>query len=272
MVTQDPFALTKCNKCGFVITNPHPVIAKIGKYYKSDTYISHTNKSNSIINKLYKIIRKITLRQKLNYIETYSKTGKLLDYGCGTGHFLQYAKEKGWTVSGIEPDTDARSIAQTNVDQHIYKDLEEFNTKNQTSSYDTIILFHVLEHVHQLNDVLSQLISLLKEKGTLIIALPNHLSFDAIHYKEFWAAYDVPRHLYHFTQNDLANLAQKHGLKLVATIPMKFDSYYVSMLSEKNKRGHTRYLRAFTNGYRSNRRAKKTKEYSSLLYVLSNNG
>jgi hypothetical protein len=98
---------------------------------------------------------------------------------------------------------------------------------------------------------------------------PNCTSLDAKIYKEEWAAYDVPRHLYHFTPKDIDALFLKHDLKVFRVLPMVFDSFYVSMLSEKIKTGKTNILRSTWNGFRSNMSAIKTgKTYSSQIYLI----
>ncbi|GAB5525840.1 MAG: methyltransferase domain-containing protein [Roseivirga sp.] len=264
-LSKEVFALQKCSQCNTLLTNPRPDQKSIVTYYKSDSYISHSNQSNSLINIIYKKVRSITLRHKLKMLERFAFQGKLLDYGCGTGHFLSYASQHGWNVRGVEPDHTAREQIANNLSQYVTPSLTQLEDKD----FDVVTLFHVLEHVHSLEETLSDIISRLNRNGVVFLALPNYQSADAKKYHTHWAGYDVPRHLYHFDQKSIFQLSKKYGLNIVSTIPMKFDSYYVSMLSEKYLGHSSPFLRGMINGYRSNRQAKQTREYSSLIYVLT---
>ena len=261
-VSGESFALVKCTRCNLIFTNPRPAKNHIAKYYKSDEYISHTDKANSPIHFIYKLVRTYTLRQKLKLLNQYSKKGSVLDYGCGTGDFLKLCNQKGWQAFGFEPDETARSIAKKKNRKSIIDSLENIDAK-----LDLITAWHVIEHVHELNTTIKSLKGKLKDGGYLIMAVPNHKSLDAEHYKEYWAAYDVPRHLYHFDKDSMKSFANQFKLKLVDTLPMKFDSFYVSMLSEKYKNGGN-LINAIKTGFRSNKGAGKTNQYSSLIYIL----
>lgn len=263
-VSGESFALVKCAKCELVFTNPRPNRKNLPSYYKSEDYISHTNQANSLINWAYKIVRSVTLRNKFHLINEKIQTGKLLDFGCGTGHFINYCERHSWNATGLEPDDSARAITQTNLKGTVYKELEEIK-----DSFDIITAWHVIEHVPHLNETIKQLSKRLNKNGFLFIAVPNCNSYDAVHYKENWAGYDVPRHLYHFTQTSFKSTIGKLKLKLVETLPMKFDAYYVSLLSEKYATGKSSFLKAFQIGRQSNKVAKQNLEYSSLIYVLS---
>ena len=266
-VSQEQFKIVTCKKCGFRFTNPRPDSEAIGEYYKAESYISHTNTSKGLISKIYQEVRKFTLKGKLNLINRLSpQKGKLLDVGCGTGMFLNVARENGWKVNGIEPDAGARAIAEkTNQ----IKISNEILSSFQQETFEVISLWHVLEHIHQLNETIEWLKARLSKDGSLIIAVPNHESKDAKIYQEQWAAYDVPRHLYHFSQNSIKELFAKHGFVLKETLAMKFDSFYVSMLSTKYQSGKINYIKAFADGLKSNYSAsKENQNYSSLIYVL----
>ena len=266
-ISHEEFALTKCRQCEFLFTNPRPTPDGLSRYYESEEYISHQNKSNTLINWIYSIARKFTLSWKFRLISKHLRTGKALDIGCGTGHFLAKLKSKGWTVQGIEPDSGARAIATEQLGyENIVDSFDMINSKNE---YDLISLWHVLEHIPDLDDYLTRIKILIKKNGRIFIAVPNHDSFDAAHYKDYWAAYDVPRHLYHFNQNSMKKLAQKFGLKIVDTIPMKLDAYYVSFLSEKYKNnGFINYFNSILTAYKSNSYAKNNGNYSSLIFVM----
>jgi 2-polyprenyl-3-methyl-5-hydroxy-6-metoxy-1,4-benzoquinol methylase len=262
-VSSEYFTLVQCGSCHFVFTNPVPDESEIIKYYKSDEYISHSDTKKGLMNMAYHQVRKITLKNKLQLInDLASNKGQLLDVGCGTGYFLKSCKEDGWKVEGTEPDPDARKIAEGLTKSEIS---ETIFSKNNYQSYDIITLWHVLEHVHKLNECMERISNLLKENGKLIIAVPNCESYDAKIYKENWAAYDVPRHLYHFTAETMNRLLNKHKFTLVRKEPMKFDAFYVSMMSEKYRKGST--IKGVLNGFMSNLKAEKEKNYSSLIYI-----
>jgi 2-polyprenyl-3-methyl-5-hydroxy-6-metoxy-1,4-benzoquinol methylase len=264
-VSKESFVIVECENCTLKFTNPRPDQASIGKYYESEEYISHTNTKSGIINRAYHVVRSITTKQKVELINRHSPAkGTILDYGCGTGVFLTACKNDGWKVKGVEPNARARAEAEKETGGTISQDLQELAGEK----FEVITLWHVLEHIHTLNETLETLIRLLQEDGTLIIAVPNADSHDAQQYKADWAAYDVPRHLYHFTQPTMKRLLKKHKMQLQEVLPMKFDAYYVSLLSEKQKEGKTKMISSVVNGYKSNSYAEKNgKDYSSLIFV-----
>ncbi|MDH5602598.1 MAG: class I SAM-dependent methyltransferase [Cyclobacteriaceae bacterium] len=269
-ITNELFNISKCENCELLFTNPRPDPENIGKYYASKEYISHSNKPVNLIQYIYKLVRYFALRKKLNIINSLSKKGNILDFGCGTGHFLSTCQKDGWQISGFEPDNKANEIACMTTGTMIYKDILSVNT-NQP--YNVITLWHVLEHLHDLNGTMNLLYSLLYKQGVLLVAVPNIKSYDSLLYKEYWAAWDVPRHLYHFSQKNIKDLAKKHKFKIKKIYPMKFDSYYVSYLSEYYKNNHNnllgKYIYSIINGYKSNNKGKEAFEYSSLIYVLT---
>jgi 2-polyprenyl-3-methyl-5-hydroxy-6-metoxy-1,4-benzoquinol methylase len=267
-ISKESFVLVQCENCLFKFTNPRPDEASIGRYYESEEYISHSNTSQGITNKAYQVVRAITLKQKVSLINRFvPQKGSILDYGCGTGHFLSACQKKGWKIAGFEPNAAARTQATALTGTTIEAaDISIF----APASFEVITLWHVLEHIHQLNDTVKKILALLKPQGYLIVAVPNADSLDAQKYKESWAAYDVPRHLYHFNQNTMKRFLKKHKLDVEATLPMKFDAYYVSLLSEKYKNGSNNYLNSILTGYQSNTHAEKnTNDYSSLIYVAT---
>ncbi len=265
MLTGESFNLTKCSKCSFLFTNPRPTSDFIEKYYKSSKYISHTNETKNFTNSLYKIVRKTTLKQKVKLINTITVDKTILDFGCGTGEFLNACKLNGWKINGLEPVNSARKKATKLTKTNIAKNIKELNSIDQVS---IITLWHVLEHLHDLNNSIEILKNKLSKKGKIVIAVPNYKSYDAEIFKQDWAGYDVPRHLYHFSQETMRLLLKKHGMKIIKLIPMKFDSYYVSLLSEKYRNGKNNYVTSFLNGYKSNVYAKNNNNnYSSLIYI-----
>lgn len=268
-VSGEVFQLLHDDEFDMLVTSPQPSEDKLPKYYKSQDYISHTDTQRNLFEKLYHFIRRISLKKKLKLINLFfSEEKMLLDIGCGTGEFLKIAQQNNWTVFGIEPNKKARSIANKKTNNSV-SDIEELsNFKPQ--SFDVITLWHVLEHLPRLEKHISILKSLLKSNGTLIIAVPNYKSYDAKYYKEFWAAYDVPRHFWHFSQTSISILFEKENMYVENRLPMKFDSYYVSLLSEKYKSGWMNIFNAFRIGWLSNFKAKQSTECSSLIYCIKN--
>lgn len=261
-VSKEEFQLLYVKELDFYKTQPVP--HNLESYYESDEYISHTDSTKTLQDKLYQLIKKINLNNKINLINKYAPATKnLLDVGAGTGDFLKQAQLNDWFIEGIEPNLKARNLALKKkiVLVPSYTDLKH-------QQYDVITLWHVLEHLPNLDHQIAQLENKLKSGGTLIIAVPNYKSYDAKHYKEFWAAYDVPRHLYHFSRNTINRIFSKHQFSVVTTRPMIFDSYYVSLLSEKYKSGTSNFIKAFLVGTLSNIIAFFTKEHSSIIYVL----
>lgn len=267
-VSKEKFTLSECSECHFIFTNPRPTEIEIGKYYQSEDYVSHNDTNKGFINSIYHLVKKYTLWKKLNLMVKISgkKNGKLLDYGCGTGDFIKILKDVNWDVQGLEPDQGARTLAQGKIGEERVKDIGSLN--NLDNNFDVITCWHVVEHIHKLNETLETLINSLTPKGKLLIAVPNISSYDSAHYKEFWAALDVPRHLYHFKPLDIINLAKKHQMEVETILPMVFDSFYVSMLSEKYKGGSI--IKAFWIGLISNLKAasRANNSYSSQIYIL----
>ena len=271
-VSNETFHLMRCDHCGYVYTDDPPTMQEIGRYYDSSDYISHTDSSKGVFNKIYQFVRNISVAQKFNLICSYTnlKSGHLLDYGCGTGAFIKFAKQKKWTVMGMEPDEAARAKASVAIGSSVLSPsaLNELIPK----TFDAITLWHVLEHVHALHETLDAFKSILKKNGILVIAVPNHTSWDAQHYQQFWAAYDVPRHLHHFTPQSMHQLLTEKGFFKIAMRPMWFDSFYVSMLSEKYKSGSINMIPAILNGIISNFLALfQPGKCSSQIYIYRQN-
>lgn len=266
-VSQEEFQLDLC-ECGFLFTNPRPKPIEIGSYYKSEDYISHTNSSKGLINKVYQFARKRAIAKKLSLINSLRpKLKVLIDYGCGTGEFLNAAAKEGWAVTGFEPDESARNQAIRNYNLNVFTPDSLQNIA--TGSAGIITLWHVLEHVHLLNETLSEFNRIIEPEGYLIIAVPNAASADAQHYGKYWAAYDVPRHLYHFTRPVMNKLLLKHNFNPVKTEGMFFDPFYISLLSEKYKNGSGNLISAALSGLRTTLKASSDIDAnSSLLYIF----
>lgn len=266
LVSQKNFTIQQCQQCGFRLTSPRPRKEEIAAYYKSEQYVSHNDNSGGIINTAYRLVRNYTLKSKLKLINELNKgTGRILDVGCGTGAFLETCLKGNWQVEGMEPDEDARTITREKLKSVIQPNLESLS---DTLPFNVITLWHVLEHVPNLNEVIPQLYNLLKPEGTLLIAVPNSDSYDAQFFKEYWAAYDVPRHLHHFTPSTIEPLFKKHGFKLTGKRPMVFDAFYIAMLSTKYQTGQTNYVKSVEVGLASNAKAKQSGNSSSLIYLF----
>jgi len=267
LISQKAFTIQQCTKCQFRLTNPRPDFSEIGSYYKSDQYISHNDKGGGIISSVYRGVRSYTLRQKLQLVNRLKNgPGRLLDVGCGTGAFLETCQHGGWAVAGMEPDPDARLVSEKKIGGVIAPNLSSVSTDKP---FDVITLWHVLEHIPDLAPTIQLLHSLTTANGTVLVAVPNSNSYDAQFYKEYWAAYDVPRHLHHFTPSTIEPLFQQHGFVLADKQPMLFDAFYIAMLSSRYRTGKTNYLESIRVGLESNAKARRTGQASSIIYIFN---
>jgi 2-polyprenyl-3-methyl-5-hydroxy-6-metoxy-1,4-benzoquinol methylase len=267
-LTNESFNLNYISKYDVLITQPFPSEKALPNYYDNKDYISHTDSKTSWFDRLYQFVKRFAISKKVKLITNQTEEQTILDVGCGTGDFLLACKNKNWQVTGIEPNTKARRLAEQKLPMvSIFSDIKNIEL---TEKFDIITLWHVLEHIPDLDEYINRLKKFLKPNGRLIIAVPNYKSYDARYYGKFWAAYDVPRHLWHFSQKSISSLFLNYKMRVEKIIPMKFDSFYVSFLSEKYKNGKTKPFHAFYIGFRSNLKARKTTEYSSLIYILKN--
>ncbi|TRW22186.1 class I SAM-dependent methyltransferase [Flavobacterium zepuense] len=265
-VSGETFQLLLNEELQLLKTHPQPLSDDLSRYYDSDDYISHTDGKRSLFEKLYHVVKEKALRDKVKLIENFhAAKGNLLDIGAGTGDFLVEAKYHGWSVIGIEPSAKAKALAQSKQIR-----FAESLAEIEDHTMDVITMWHVLEHVPDIESHIAELKRVLKPDGVIVIAVPNYNSHDAKHYGIYWAAYDVPRHLWHFSKTAIKKLFAVQELELIKILPMKFDSFYVSLLSEKYKTGKMNFFKGFINGLRSNMKAKKNLEYSSHIYVLKN--
>ncbi len=242
----------------------HPVPADLSVYYRSEKYQPHQHKKPTFFNRLYGLIRLFNLRHKYQLIHTFHPNAhSVLDFGTATGEFLTYLSRKGFNVAGVEPNLLARQSAEPALQNRIKASIEEIK-----GQYDVITLWHVLEHVPQPMELLRTLNQYLTPNGIIMVAVPNFKSYDAQFYGPYWAAWDVPRHLWHFSPNALKSLFRTAGYHFITDKALFFDSFYVSLLSEAYKTGHKNYLKAFYRGYLSNKKARKSGQYSSLIYIF----
>jgi SAM-dependent methyltransferase len=265
-LTREEFSLFSCNSCGLVFTNPRPKLENLGLYYQSDKYYSHTSSQVGIIPFIYRKVKEINLKTKFKQVTTGSVINKVLDIGCGTGDFLNVCKKSGKEIHGIEPDSKARNLAKEILKVEIlHPDQSE---KIPDESFDLITMWHVLEHVPDLKKQISELSRIIKKGGKVVIALPVYESYDAEVYKEKWAAWDVPRHLYHFNKAVINKMMLANDFKPGNVYPMKWDSFYVSMLSEQYLKSGFGIVKAFFVGFLSNIKARNSGNYSSLVYTF----
>lgn len=272
-ISKEFFELVYHPELEMFATHPQPNANELIRYYKSQTYISHTDSQQSFFDQIYQSIKKKTIKNKLALIEQFNQSDEktVLDIGCGTGDFLLKAQKENWRVVGVEPNFEARTLAQKKLrsDTKLYTNIEDLLEENQ-NQFQIITLWHVLEHVPNFDDYISKIKKLLHPQGTLFVAVPNFNSYDAKFYHAFWAAFDVPRHLWHFSQNAIEKIFLNSQMKIIDKKPMLFDSFYVSLLSEKYLGMQWNIFRAFFVGLISNLKARANFEYSSIIYIIKN--
>ncbi|MBQ8760157.1 MAG: class I SAM-dependent methyltransferase [Bacteroidales bacterium] len=266
-LSQEDFEIYECKDCKLLFTVPCPTPSEIGKYYKSEEYLSHNEEKKGLVPTIYNFVKKINIKNKFKIAtDGISSDISLLDIGCGVGDFLLHAKNNSCKITGIEPSEDAREIAEKKLDTQILSPEELQNIPDE--SFDIITMWHVLEHVANLKEEIYHLQRLLKKNGRLILALPNYKSYDAEYYKDKWAAYDVPRHINHFSEESIRNIFKETNVQLIDIKPLKWDSYYISMLSEKYCKHNLSFVKGVVRGWKSNIKANKTGQYSSLVYIF----
>ncbi|MDA8571811.1 class I SAM-dependent methyltransferase [Flavobacteriaceae bacterium] len=269
-ITGEPFALCFNKELDMLVTTPQPKAEHLSNYYNSELYISHLTKKRSPLDWVYFLVRNYTLRSKIKLISKFSVHKKtLLDFGAGSGFFVRATTKAGWKSIGIETSKDAREAANIVSANSIFSN--SHIDKMELNTVSVITLWHVLEHLLHPDLHIEKFKQLLTKDGRLVVAVPNYKSYDAAYFKEFWAAYDVPRHLWHFSQKSISRLFSQHDFEIETIHPMRFDAYYVSLLSTKYKYGKMKIFKALWLGFVSNVRAQRTGEYSSLIYVLKHN-
>ncbi|NLF43078.1 MAG: class I SAM-dependent methyltransferase [Bacteroidales bacterium] len=267
LVSGNYFNIKECEKCGLRITYPYPEASKLGSYYLSKDYISHTDRKTTFFEKLYGFVKKYAIKKKVSLVKDFGTNA--LDMGCGTGSFLEALRNSGKKVYGIEPDEGARAIAVKKAGCEVYPDLNMYLNLQAGLLMDCITLWHVLEHIPDFDLTILKLVNALSEGGKLLIAVPMSKSYDAAYYGSNWAAYDVPRHLFHFNRETLKAICEKSGLKLISHNPMFFDSFYVSILSERSKKRKFAFLRGSWIGLVSNLYALfGVSPYSSEIFIF----
>ena len=246
-VSGEDFELHYNKAKDMLLTTPFPATKDLAAYYDSGQYDSHTTQKRTVFDWAYYIVRGHTLKRKLRLISQFKTQKKtLLDYGAGVGSFVRAARQSGWDSVGVEASKQARTAANQALPESVFK--SEWLKNLASKSQSIITLWHVLEHLPDLDLSIQEFKRLLADDGRLIVAVPNYKSYDAKYYKAFWAAYDVPRHLSHFQKSSLKILAEKHGFEVKKIKPMAFDSFYTSLLSEKIKSGKYNYIKGFSTG------------------------
>ena len=268
-LTKEDFHICECLNCGLLYTMPRPSQDKIGEYYKSEEYYSHQENKKGFIPRLYEKVKKVNLKHKYKLATKGLEAGRLLDIGCGVGDFMHTAETHSWQCVGVEPSEDAKTIARQRTKAKLLssEDLEQL----PDASFDVITMWHVLEHVDNLKWQVAQLQRLIKPQGRIVIALPNYKSYDGQYYKEHWAAYDVPRHLSHFNRKTISKILTTNELKLVETDKLRWDAYYISYMSEQYKIHKLPLLRGAYRGWLSNMKARRSGEWSSVVYIFEKN-
>ena len=264
-LSQEDFEILECDNCKLLFTTPRPDKSVIGNYYKSEDYLSHNEHKKGLVPWIYNQVKKVNIRNKYKIAIGNRTKPHLLDFGCGVGDFLHYAQQKGCEITGCDLSEDARKFATKKLDKTIVSPEEIFALPH--SSFDVITMWHVLEHIDNLKLQTEQLHHLLKDNGRLVIAVPNYKSYDAQYYKDKWDAYDVPRHLNHFHKESLQNIFSG-SFELETIYPMKWDAFYISMMSENYIGKGNSFIKGILTGWKSNRKARKTGDYSSLIYVF----
>ena len=266
-ISGETFSVARCHDCGFHFTNPRPERNEIAGYYESDDYVSRSKTSAGLINRLFHLSRLYTLSYKKRIVSKHSGGKRLLDYGCGTGEFVRTMEVSDWDCNGIEPNPQARDAANNKCKTEITD--ESGLDKLHAASLDAISLWHVLEHIYPLEERIGRFHDLLCSSGTLFVALPNMQSWDARYYGPYWAAWDVPRHIHHFSPSSVKRFFKRFNFELIKTRPMLLDAFYISMLSEKYQKGKPANLKALSSGLKSNCKAfLQDGNYSSLIYIF----
>jgi len=267
-VTQEAFDVSRCASCGFAYTVDAPSQDQIGRYYAHEDYVSHTDTNEGLFFRMYHKVRKYMLGRKKAYIENHAKVKRVFDIGAGTGYFVNHLRSRGIHAVGFEPDENARKQAKKNFDLDLADDLDV--VIQEADNFDAITLWHVLEHVHDLKGYFKKFNALLKDEGLLVIAVPNYTSFDAQFYGKYWAAYDLPKHLWHFSPQSLQLLSESENFQLIKTYAMPFDPFYIALLSEGHKRSgfFGKFRALFVGAWSFLSGSIKANNASSVVYIF----
>ena len=258
-LTKETFTIKKTLIKGLLKTHPAPSKNKIQLYYRSDKYISHNSTTPGVFFFIYRVIRSFNFWFKYKFVGKKELFSKTLDFGSGDQYFMEQLQRRNHNVFGIDP-------LKSNISKQVYGSV--FDESLDSKNFSCITAWHSLEHVHDLENTITRFHKILDDNGTVIVAVPNYRSFDARLYKSFWAAYDVPRHLWHFDKKSIKKVFSNNGFSFIKSAPLLFDSYYVSLLSERYKKSIFRVFNSIVVGTVSNIIGFFTKEYSSNIFVF----
>lgn len=266
-ISQEDFRIVECSDCKFRFTQNPPDESVIGPYYETSKYISHSADSTTLINRVYYAVRDNMLAQKYKLIRQYTDGKNFIDIGCGLGYFLNYIKQKNNTVFGIEKSESTAAIVRDKF--NITVESPEFFLENKIEKkYDVVSMWHVLEHLYNPKNYISSIQKIIHDQSIIIIALPNHQSWDGRHYKEYWAGYDVPRHLWHFDASSINTLMSDLGFRCINMHRLPYDAFYVSLLSERYRGNFLSTIRAMFAGVISSIKSwMDVKQTSSIIYI-----
>lgn len=235
----------KCDRCGLFYQNPRPTPEEMMSHYPSNYEPFDLHPDDERSSRLERIAVNYGLSKRRGLILRYRKSGRILDVGCATGLFLHVMNmDANWDAHGVEPNNYAATIAQERYGLNVHHGTLE-QAQYPARSFDVVTLWDVLEHVHDPAATLDEIHRILKSDGLLILRVPNGISRDAGLFKETWAGWDPPRHLYVFTPDTLTKLLAKQGYAIL-DLRSRSGSYPTFVLSLRfwlSKRGASRKLK-----------------------------
>ena len=218
------YQIQRC-RCGMISTNPRLDFEELSDHYKNKNYHPQ-NRENRIFNCFYRIAQIFNNRSKKKLIQKYHCKGFLLDYGGGDGQFCRYMSRNNWNTHIYEP-----YLKISGIKGGFVSDKKEV----KSGFYDVISMFHSLEHIYDLDDAFSLISRSLIEKGVLIVSVPNYNAAERPWFKSKWIAYDVPRHVHHFTIESIKKILDKYGFEIIDYRPMYIDTIYNIIMSYNSR-------------------------------------
>jgi len=207
------YEILRCSACGMGYTRPVPTREELAILYSGDY---HAPERATRFGRCAEFLRRLFLAHRFKLIAQEVKGGALLDYGCGNGEFVEYARGEAVDAVGIEPNYPASSRFVKNSTNELPPD----------ARYDLITLWHVLEHIERPEEELRALAGRLADNGRIFISVPNFRSWEARFGKRMWFHLDAPRHICHYTPRSLELVMRKSGLRL-KTLSFSFGFYGV---------------------------------------------
>ncbi|MBF0345395.1 MAG: class I SAM-dependent methyltransferase [Nitrospirae bacterium] len=208
------YSVRVCKRCGVGMTVPQPSPEVLAALYETGAYRSKGGRRFTFfVEALIYFFRQLRKKKVKRYASTAATCGNLLDVGCGRGLFLHVMKEDGWSVVGVEFDSNAASnVSATYKIECLWGEPECWQLADGT--FDVITINHVLEHVSKPYELISRCSRLLKESGCLIVSVPNFSSLQACVGRGCWFHLDTPYHLYHFSEDGLMLLLKEASLRV----------------------------------------------------------